>query len=92
MIDFPLGQVCDVYSHPTPSFCAEIAVHHYGRVSERYVCRLASPSGPPDTDNDHVKCDGDDGCDLLTSDIVSEGLSLHERVRHDGLTMSRITY
>ena len=46
------------------------------------MCRLASPSGPPDADNDHVKRDGDDGRDLLTSNIVSvRGTLISERGR-----------
>jgi len=61
--------------HPTTLFRVGAIVHRDGRVSKQYVCHPASPSGQPDTDDDHVKRDGDDGRNLLASNVDSAGLS-----------------
>ena len=87
MGDFALGQCRDVDLRPGPSLCAQIVVH--GRNSEWYISGL-DPIGQPDTNDDHVKSDGDDRRDLLIGDNVLVGCS--SLARHDRLTMSRITY
>jgi len=58
MGDFALGQSRNVDLRPGCSLCAPRVVH--GRDSE-YISRLGGPTGQSDTDDDHVKGDGDDG-------------------------------
>ena len=69
IFDLALGQCSDLDLHSAPSFHAEAVVR--GGDSERYTCRLVGPSGQPDTDNNHIKRDGDDGRDLVVSKNVS---------------------
>jgi hypothetical protein len=69
LVDFALGQCCNMDLRSPPSFCTETVSR--GGVSKQYACHsTASPSSQPDTDDDHIERDGDDGRDLVINDDV----------------------
>ena len=85
MFNFVLGQRRNVDLHPPPSFRTQTGLQ--GHVSER---QLGGTRGHTDANNDHVERDRNDGSDLLSAILFQS--DSQKCTRHDGLTMSRITY
>jgi hypothetical protein len=53
-----------------------------GRMSQVRMHQVVRPISQPNTDDDHVKRDGDDGHDLIVSNDVSVGL-FSWQAKHD---------
>lgn len=63
LLDPVLSQRRDVGLHSGPWVCTETHLRRRGP-----HCRLLRSIGQLNSDNDHVKCDGDDGCDLAVEE------------------------
>lgn len=94
MVDFALGQCHDVDLRPPPSFCAaRIVICRC--VSARDIRDTVVATSQSDADDNHVKRDGNDWRNLVTSNNVSMGPFLLRRkargadqVQHHELTVA----
>jgi len=75
-----VGQCRDVDLHSVSSFGTVTVVRGVG--FDGYTCRnLAGPGGQPDTNNNQIKCDGDNGHGLVASNRwFSNTISISERM------------